>query len=89
MEASYHDGMSTLAGDDIAGICAMYPPSDFDRDTCNPIPRHGFSPRCAARQTEGRCSVGAAPGRGEGGGLPATVLLLVGLGAVRRRAGRG
>lgn len=60
MEAFYHDGMISLAIDDINAICAMYPPKTFDRDTCNPIPRHGFSPRCASKQTEGQCNVAAS-----------------------------
>ena len=59
MFESYHEGMPDLSEDDILGICSTYPPRSFDRETCNPIPRHGFSPRCAAKQTEGQCSLGA------------------------------
>ena len=41
--------------DDQNGICAVYPPSS-NKPVCNPIPRHEFSPDCAASQTEGKCS---------------------------------
>lgn len=52
-------GPRTLAVDDIAGVCAVYPPVDppVDKATCNPIPRHGFSPACLSKQAEGDCSV--------------------------------
>ncbi|MEZ4299337.1 MAG: matrixin family metalloprotease [Polyangiaceae bacterium] len=56
---TYHEGMPDLADDDLIGICATYPPRNIDKDHCNPIPRHGFSPRCANQQTEGRCSIGS------------------------------
>jgi hypothetical protein len=57
-------GPRTLALDDISAICAVYPPVDppVDKTTCNPIPRHGFSPACLSKQTEGDCSVGAPVG---------------------------
>jgi hypothetical protein len=57
----------TLEMDDNDGICSAYPPFDTIPPACNPIPRHGFSPDCAALQKEGSCSVAgaAAPGRRE------------------------
>src|SRR5262249_43161433 len=41
-----------ISADDIAGICAIYPPGS-DRTCCDATPRHGFSPDCAAQQTGG------------------------------------
>jgi hypothetical protein len=57
-------GPRTLALDDIAGVCDIYPPVEpaVDKTTCNPIPRHGFSPACLSKQTEGDCSVSGAAG---------------------------
>jgi hypothetical protein len=57
MYDTYHDGMADLTEDDTLGICAVYPPKEINETSCNPIPRHGFSPLCASDQTEGRCSV--------------------------------
>lgn len=57
MYFTYHEGMATLSEDDTLGICAIYPPKEINETSCNPIPRHGFSPLCATDQTEGRCSV--------------------------------
>lgn len=62
MFAMYHEGMVDLDEDDVLAICDTYPPRKIDEQRCNPIPRHGFSPRCASRQTEGRCSVGGLDG---------------------------
>ncbi len=52
-------GPRTLAVDDLNGVCAVYPPVDppVDKATCNPIPRHGFSPACLSKQNEGDCAV--------------------------------
>lgn len=61
---SYAEGMVDLSEDDVLAICDMYPPRAIDEDTCNPIPRHGFSPRCASDQTEGQCSVTSPERRG-------------------------
>jgi hypothetical protein len=57
MFSTYHEDMATLSEDDLLGICATYPPKEINETSCNPIPRHGFSPLCATDQTEGRCSV--------------------------------
>jgi hypothetical protein len=43
--------LRNISADDIAGICAIYPPGSIG--TCDPTPRHGFSTECA--------STGAAP----------------------------
>jgi hypothetical protein len=53
----------TLDPDDIEAICSTYPPASepFDTSQCNPIPRHGFSPACLSKQTEGDCSLRAVP----------------------------
>ena len=57
MYSVYFDGMADLSEDDGLAICDAYPPKDIDEKHCNPIPRHGFSPRCASDQTEGKCAV--------------------------------
>ena len=60
MYATYEPGsvdFRTLEGDDMAGICTIYPPDPSAAGACNPIPRHGYSPSCAEAQTEGTCSV--------------------------------
>jgi Matrixin len=49
MFADYQGGimLRDLSDDDIAGICAIYPPGDIPSD-CDPTPRHGFSAICGA-----------------------------------------
>jgi MYXO-CTERM domain-containing protein len=42
-------GLRTLSADDVAGICAIYPPGrELNATSCEP--RHGFSELCAADQ---------------------------------------
>jgi hypothetical protein len=79
----------SLSPDDVTGICAIYPPDDFDRETCNPLPRHGYSPSCADSQLEGDCSISAPPSRSTESTLPmgAIVAALVAATARRRRVG--
>lgn len=52
MTAGYQKGsieLRSLAADDVAGICSVYPPGRTPRGTsCEP--RHGFSELCAAEQ---------------------------------------
>jgi hypothetical protein len=56
MYAHYHPGRSTLTADDVAGICAIYPPSGkrvtssgpVSGERCDATPRHGFSTSCAS-----------------------------------------
>jgi hypothetical protein len=76
MAAEYKPGtleLRELSDDDIAGICAIYPPGDPIPDSCDSTPRHGFSARCAddiRADLADSCSVseaGAEEGGGEGG----------------------
>jgi hypothetical protein len=81
--------LRTLTADDIAGICAIYPPGEIPSG-CDPTPRHGFSIYCAGDQpdcegggtetggTTGGCGLAAPGGDGSGRGYGA---LAVGLGA--------
>lgn len=87
MYESYEEGMGgqrTLATDDIAGICATYPPRPIDASTCNPIPRHGFAAECAAEQPKHGCAVQQV-GEGDLKGYAAGVLVLAAAGLRRRR----
>jgi len=89
MKATYYPGMTeqrTLADDDKNGLCAIYPPQPIDRDTCNPIPRHGFSPACLDEQTEGDCTI--ARGHGRTGTGTAAMIALAMAALVRVRSGR-
>jgi hypothetical protein len=89
MKATYHPGMMeprTLATDDINGICAIYPPQTIDRESCNPIPRHGFSPACLDQQTEGDCTTARGAGRAGTGLVAMTALAMAAL--VRGRSAR-
>lgn len=52
MFASYQQHTTNLRyiqPDDIAGICAIYPPP-LTTESCDPTPRHGFSPLCSSEQ---------------------------------------
>jgi hypothetical protein len=81
--------LRTLEDDDVAAICAVYPPDDPIPSTCDPTPRHGFSAVCATPSdatVDGGCC-GVAPGAPSRNGSAA---LGIGLGAlvlsrVRRR----
>jgi hypothetical protein len=87
---SYEEGsnsLRTLAADDINAICATYPPRPVDASTCNPIPRHGFAPECAADQPKHGCSATRARrGAGSWGWI---AVLAVAMLAIRRRRPRG
>jgi hypothetical protein len=76
--------LATIEADDIAGVCAIYPP---DRTTTSEscVPRHGFSPECADQDT-GCCTIapGARAPRSENWALLLSALGLV-LFAARRR----
>jgi hypothetical protein len=90
--------LRNLSADDIAGICAIYPPGDAISN-CDPTPRHGFSACCAADQASGgaACAVqggdngsggcASAPGSSSAHGLPAGALAALGalLLATRRK----
>jgi hypothetical protein len=86
MYATYHQhssSLSTLHVDDIAGICAAYPPA-AGRGQCSFAPRHGFSTLCSSDQRG--CSLGA-PARGSQTTTIAAAALFA-LAALRRRLGR-
>src|SRR5262249_7789043 len=78
--------LRTLTADDIAGICAIYPPGDIPSD-CDDAPRHGFSPLCGVDQppggtdggTGGCCTVTPGGATSEGGwtGVGAALVALV------------
>ncbi|MFO0614300.1 MAG: matrixin family metalloprotease [Polyangiaceae bacterium] len=72
-----------VAPDDVAAICALYPPDPSVDETCNPLGRHGFSPDCLAAQTEADCAfaVGDAPASLG----PFSAILCAGIALVRRR----
>jgi hypothetical protein len=73
----------SLTLDDIAGVCAAYPPR-AEPAKCNPIPRHGFSSECLAGQNNGDCA--AAPGH-RGARVPFLALGALVLVALSRRLG--
>jgi hypothetical protein len=99
MNASYNPRTTdfrTLSADDVAGICAIYPP-DRDAPACSfPEPNHGFSRYCGNESDPGApggsgaparaCSL--TPGRAEPGGQSArplaTLSAVLLLGALRR-----
>lgn len=86
MYSAYHEGMVDLAEDDLLAICDIYPPMEIDEESCNPIPRHGFSPRCASNQTEGQCSVVAPERQGTPPQAPIVpIAAAVGAWLLRRR----
>jgi MYXO-CTERM domain-containing protein len=86
MFPNYANGTTSLrdlGDDDLAAICAVYPPHRSAKGACDGLPRHGFSPDCRDQQTEGHCS--ASPGSAPPGVwamLPAIALLVL----ARRRS---
>ncbi|MEZ4298563.1 MAG: matrixin family metalloprotease [Polyangiaceae bacterium] len=96
MFADYKFGttfLRDLSDDDIAGVCAVFPPGKPVSDTCDAEPRHGFSDLCGADQPEpgegGGCAVRGAGGEGETGSLAALAAALGVLGLAARRRRRG
>jgi MYXO-CTERM domain-containing protein len=81
MLRTYEPLMQNLSDDDIAGICAVYPP-DRSTGTCDPTPRMGFSPECAIDPVSGGCSM--TPRRPDS----RAILLLVALGGLLGRSRR-
>jgi hypothetical protein len=103
MYARYTPGstsMRSLTPDDVAGLCAIYPPDktrvvdpavsaggSVAADACNPTPRHGFSSVCDPPQSSGGCSV--ASWKASRGPAPfALAMVLAWLGVSRRSARR-
>jgi hypothetical protein len=96
MAPSYDPGtidLRTLTADDMAGICAIYPPGAQIPDSCDPTPRHGFSSVCASAQvpeteeSAGCCAVApGSAGRTAAGGIVFAAAALL-FGARRRSAG--
>ncbi len=79
--------LRSLTEDDVAGICAIYPPREDLDETCNPLPRHGFSPQCRDDQTEGDCTI-AEVGSASSERIPLGALAVLGaalIHAARRR----
>lgn len=101
MYATYPPGnldIRTLHRDDVAGICAAYPP-DRKTEPCNgPHPPHGFSTYCGSGEDDGPPGVRACTLASPATPSPPSLAVLVG-GAVamlgarrlgsRRRAGSG
>lgn len=85
-------GPRTLSLDDIAAVCDVYPAVDppVDKTTCNPIPRHGFSPECLSKQNEGDCSISQPVGSNErsSSALVLAALMLIGRRLAKNRIAR-
>jgi MYXO-CTERM domain-containing protein len=76
-------GLRDLTADDVAGICAIYPPDKPASTDCNDEPRHGFSELCGADQSKG-CTISRALPPSSGTDA-AGVLALAALAMLRRR----
>jgi hypothetical protein len=77
--------LRSIGTDDIAGICAVYPPGRVGSGkSCTP--RHGFSAECASEQDPGGCT--CTLGRRAGGSTSGLGAALVGLFALARTARR-
>lgn len=104
MYARYNPGstsMRTLADDDVAGLCSIYP-ANMTRNVdpsvaaggskaevpCDPYPRHGFSKECPQRPKNG-CGVTSSAATGESGAeILFAALASAGVGWRRKRAPR-
>jgi MYXO-CTERM domain-containing protein len=76
-----------LSADDIAGICAIYPPGT-PPSSCDDTPRHGFSPDCAADQpppSKGCAMAACASSSSPAGAAAAAALAALVLAARRRK----
>lgn len=89
MFASYQPGetrIRQLSSDDMAGICAIYPPGR--QASCSPTPRHGYSTTCSVDSPpQSGCNI-SAPNPHEKGNAEAFAGLLFACGIVVRRARR-
>ena len=76
------DDFYSLDGDDIAGICAIYPP-ERSVPACDPTPLGGFSPECALDPAVGpTCSLALTGRRSSASAMTA---FLLGLGVAMAR----
>lgn len=66
----------TLSDDDVAGICAIYPPARVALP-CDFAPRGGFATECALGITRGGCAIGRSPASGGAGASLGAVCLLL------------
>ena len=81
-------GLRTLEADDIAAICAVFPPGDPIPSTCDPTPRRGFESECSpapAAEDDGNCSTSSGESRAPGAVAAASLVLAFGLFTKRRR----
>jgi len=76
--------MRTLEPDDVAGVCAIYPPGEPLSSSC-PV-RHGFSEKCGRPAEDEGCAIGTGRGRSATGAAPGLVLFALSL--VLRRVRR-
>jgi hypothetical protein len=75
-------GLRTLAADDVAGICEIYPPGERVSSECTP--RHGFSRECGQVE-EGGCTLVGRPGKAS---LASALGALFAIGLFARRSRR-
>lgn len=94
MYADYKQGdksLRDLTTDDIAGMCAVYPPGAPIPATCDTTPRHGFSDLCVADQPDppaddgggGGCAISSSSSPSEGAAI-ATLLAALTFASRRR-----
>ncbi len=78
MKIEYEPGdleLRSLHPDDMAAICAAYPPPDLE--SCDATPRHGFKPTCGEGPLEEEgCRVGPSESRTDASWLALSVLAL-------------
>jgi hypothetical protein len=75
-------GLRTLAADDVAGICEIYPPDEQVSSECTT--RHGFSPECG-KVEEGGCTLVGRPQKASLATSALAALFALGLFARRSR----
>lgn len=104
MFASYKPGttaLRSLAPDDVAGICAIYPNRSLrivspevsanetvSADACDPNPRNGFASACSTPKTEDKCSAAAPRPTVSWGASASVAIVIAGVLVKRRRRGR-
>jgi MYXO-CTERM domain-containing protein len=89
MYASYSrtSDISELTPDDIAGLCAIYPP-DRKVGECRLAPYNGFSTACGTVECDNGGCCATTPGRDSRNGAWALALAGLGLALMRARRGR-